>query len=447
MAYDAARGQVVLFGGADSTHIFTDTWVFGAPISTTCPSGPPPTITSVSPTSGTQGQTIGNFTVNGSNFQVGATLSFNPPDVAVNATPPPAISQTQIIAGITIASGASTGVHDVIVTNPDGQRGTLASALTVVPVAHTLAVASTNPATSVPITVSPSDNNGLSNGTTQFTLTYNGSAVVSLNAPSTASVNNFSNWTGCDSTSGTTCTVTMTMDRTVTANYATPLPPSFRPALFVNGHKLAGPELDNVLFVATKVVPQLPGNRAERIRLASVATWWGLREGVFGLPDVGSKNAFAFSLCDAPMRTHLGPLQVCPTGVAWQVGLAAAFVPNFTEQEVLDKVQIIWPTRTVTDVLAEATQTAGFDPTGTTGGAIVASTGALQESWLLRHTVVGMTLEQPIITGRCVQPAVPPRDCIGVQPGNPDSKLYAATKEDMLRSISDLVAIFDAISP
>jgi hypothetical protein len=223
---------------------------------------------------------------------------------------------------------------------------------------------------------------------------------------------------------------------------------SGRPKLFVNGHMLGGPELDNVLFVATKVVPQLLGSRAERIRVASIAGWWGLREGTFGLPDVGSHNAFVFSLCDAPKpRTHLGPLQVCPTGVAWQVGLAAAFVPNFTEQEVLDTVQIIWPTRTVTDVLAEAAQTAGFDPTGTTGGAIVASIGALQESWLLRHTVVRMTLEQPIITGRCVQPAMPPRDCIGVQPGNPDSKLYAATKEDMLRSISDLAAIFDGISP
>ncbi len=36
MEYDAARSQVVLFGGANSTQIFADTWVFGAPTSNTC---------------------------------------------------------------------------------------------------------------------------------------------------------------------------------------------------------------------------------------------------------------------------------------------------------------------------------------------------------------------------------------------------------------------------
>ena len=143
------------------------------------------------------------------------------------------------------------------------------------------------------------------------------------------------------------------------------------------------------------------------------------------------------------------PLVVCPPGVAWQVGLAAVFVPNFPDdQQVLNTVQMLWPGRAVTDVLGEAAQTAGFDPTAnTTGVAIVNSTGVLKKSWLLRHTVVGMTLEEPIITGRCIQPAMPPGDCIGVQAGNPGSKLYAATKEDMLRSISDLVAIFDQLSP
>lgn len=36
MAYDSAHSQMVLFGGANTTQIFTDTWVFGAPVATTC---------------------------------------------------------------------------------------------------------------------------------------------------------------------------------------------------------------------------------------------------------------------------------------------------------------------------------------------------------------------------------------------------------------------------
>src|SRR5439155_4035739 len=45
----------------------------------------PPSITSVSPTSGTQGQTITNFTVNGSNFDPNATLSFSAIGITVNS--------------------------------------------------------------------------------------------------------------------------------------------------------------------------------------------------------------------------------------------------------------------------------------------------------------------------------------------------------------------------
>jgi 6-phosphogluconolactonase (cycloisomerase 2 family) len=93
-------------------------------------------------------------------------------------------------------------------------------------VPHALTVASTNPGSGVAITVSPADNNVQTNGTTQFTRTYNNGVVVSLSAPATAGANNFSSWTGCDGASGTTCTVTMNTSRTVTANYAATLPTS-----------------------------------------------------------------------------------------------------------------------------------------------------------------------------------------------------------------------------
>jgi hypothetical protein len=82
-------------------------------------------------------------------------------------------------------------------------------------------VASSNPNGGVAITVSPNDNDGEGNGTTQFTRDYNNGTVVTLTAPTTADGNTFSNWSGCTSTAGTTCTVTMNADKTVTANYVT----------------------------------------------------------------------------------------------------------------------------------------------------------------------------------------------------------------------------------
>jgi hypothetical protein len=84
---------------------------------------------------------------------------------------------------------------------------------------YTLSVNSTNPASGVAIGVSPADNNSAANGNTSFTRTYNSGASVTLTAPSPASGNNFSSWTGCTSTSGTACNVTMSANQVVTAIY------------------------------------------------------------------------------------------------------------------------------------------------------------------------------------------------------------------------------------
>jgi RHS repeat-associated protein len=123
MAYDEARSQTVLFGGLSGTSFVNDTWVFGAPTSTTCPIGPPPTIISVSPSSGIQGQTITNFTVNGNNFDPAAVLFFSGTEIAANSYS--SRTSTQIVASVSIANAAPTGLRDVSVMNPDGQQGTL----------------------------------------------------------------------------------------------------------------------------------------------------------------------------------------------------------------------------------------------------------------------------------------------------------------------------------
>jgi hypothetical protein len=85
---------------------------------------------------------------------------------------------------------------------------------------HTLTVASINPASGVEITVSPVDNLGQGNGATQFTRVYSTYVLVTLTAPASAGGNNFSYWSGCDTATGTACTVEYyngDSDKTVTA--------------------------------------------------------------------------------------------------------------------------------------------------------------------------------------------------------------------------------------
>ena len=88
-----------------------------------------------------------------------------------------------------------------------------------------LSVASTNPVSGVSITVSPNDNNGFNNGTTQFTRTYNNSTTVSLTAPATSGTNSFQKWQrdGLAWSTSRVTTVTMDANHTMTAVYISPI--------------------------------------------------------------------------------------------------------------------------------------------------------------------------------------------------------------------------------
>ena len=103
----------------------------------------------------------------------------------------------------------------LFITGCGGNSGTT----TPPPTTYTLTVNSTNPASGVAITVTPADNNSASNGTTAFTRTYNSGTCVTLTAPATSGGNAFSSWTGCTSASTVTCTVALSANTTVTANY------------------------------------------------------------------------------------------------------------------------------------------------------------------------------------------------------------------------------------
>jgi len=94
------------------------------------PASGPPSITSISPSSGTQGQTLPNFTVIGSNFDPVAVLLFGGTGITVNTYS--SRTPSQIVASIAIASNASAGARNLTITNPDSQQGTLAAGFTVI---------------------------------------------------------------------------------------------------------------------------------------------------------------------------------------------------------------------------------------------------------------------------------------------------------------------------
>ena len=89
--------------------------------------------------------------------------------------------------------------------------------VTVAAVPYTLTVDSTLPSSGVTIDASPADNNSVSSSTTPFTLTYNSGSQVTLTAVN--GTYSFVSWSGCTSTSGSTCTVSMSAATTVTATY------------------------------------------------------------------------------------------------------------------------------------------------------------------------------------------------------------------------------------
>jgi hypothetical protein len=86
---------------------------------------------------------------------------------------------------------------------------------------HTLTVTSSNPDSGVPITMTPTDSNGDSDGVTPFTRTYDHYTTVTLSAPVTADGNSFKKWllNGADSSNTLDAVVTMDANYNLTAEY------------------------------------------------------------------------------------------------------------------------------------------------------------------------------------------------------------------------------------
>jgi hypothetical protein len=186
------------------------------------------------------------------------------------------------------------------------------------------------------------------------------------------------------------------------------------------------------------VVPRLAGARDERLTTAARVAWWSLKEGVLGLD-----YAFEYSNCNFPTGdAHIGPVDGCPANRAWQVGLSASQVP-WPYVDVEATALALHPGDTLVDVLAWTAAEAGYDPASGVGAAIVASTGMLRRSWLLRNPAVGFTNEVEVVTAECIDASL--SWCFGS--GWDTSARYAPDKATAMAAIDDLYAAFDALAP
>ncbi len=90
-----------------------------------------PTVSSTSPSSGGQGATSQDITINGNGFFPGSVVSFSGTagQIIVNSTT--YVSATQLTANITVSAAATTGARNVTVTNYDAGVGTGTGVFTV----------------------------------------------------------------------------------------------------------------------------------------------------------------------------------------------------------------------------------------------------------------------------------------------------------------------------
>jgi hypothetical protein len=125
---------------------------------------PPPTVSTISPTSATAGGGSFTLTVNGSGFVSGATVNFG----GNGAITPTSTTSTQIVATIPMADIATAGSVNVTVTNPAPGGGTSGAQVFTI----------NNPNNPTPTLGSISPTSAVANGAA-FSLTMNGNGFVS----------------------------------------------------------------------------------------------------------------------------------------------------------------------------------------------------------------------------------------------------------------------------
>ncbi|MBC8422445.1 MAG: VCBS repeat-containing protein, partial [Chloroflexi bacterium] len=89
---------------------------------------PPPVVNSIIPTMSLQGKRV-DLTVNGQNFVDRPRITFSGGNVTINSVT--VVSATELSVDMAVSDTAPAYLHDVTVTNPDGQSDTLAEAFEV----------------------------------------------------------------------------------------------------------------------------------------------------------------------------------------------------------------------------------------------------------------------------------------------------------------------------
>lgn len=208
----------------------------------------------------------------------------------------------------------------------------------------------------------------------------------------------------------------------------------------VNGHVLTAQQQAAVRVIAQDVVPHLEGDREARLTFAARGAWWALKEGTWeqSLPAV-----YGYSSCNSTTGDHpIGPTAVCSAGRAWQVGIAAVQVPGHTETELEALALKLYAGSTPAALLGDIAAKAGVTTKATTD-AIVASTGELRVSWLLRVPAIGFTALVPQeVIAECLTASK--SWCFGS--GWDETKMFAPTKAAALVSMTDLRRILASLA-
>ena len=173
---------------------------------------------------------------------------------------------------------------------------------------------------------------------------------------------------------------------------------------------------------------------------ASRGAWWALKEGTWeqSLPAI-----YGYSNCNSASGDHvIGPTEICGTGRAWQVGLAAVQVPGHTSAELEARVPVLFPGMTADALLADVAMKAG--ETKATSDAIVASTGSLRASWLLRVPAIGF---DALVPGEVIPECIDGTKSWCFGSAWPETKKFAPTQAAALVSIGDLQRILSLLAP
>jgi hypothetical protein len=208
-------------------------------------------------------------------------------------------------------------------------------------------------------------------------------------------------------------------------------------ACVVHTHTLPALSCQYLHEIAFEIVPLLEGTRDQKLTSAARVAWWSLKEGILSL-----KNPYVYSNCNFTTGDKtIGPLETCPSGRAWQVGISASQVPGTKLATLEGLATKLYAGSTVAKVLEQAAQKAALD--AATTQKVVASTGTLRNSWLLRAGAIGFANQAPVVTSECVTQSL--SWCYGS--GWSETKLYAPTKQAALKSIEDIKAIFGRLLP